>query len=160
MDRDIPAMVREILEETGFEAEYLELEITESAVMQDMRNAIDVLKQLREIGVSISIDDFGTGYSSLSYLRQLPVHRIKIDKSFIGEVDTDEAAAAIVRTIIMLGKSLDLEIVAEGIEMPEHAKYLRELGCDEAQGYFYGRPLPAENFLALVLDWEANASKS
>ena len=106
-DRDIPAMVREILDETGLEPGMLELEITETAVMHDMSNAVDVLTELHKLGVSLSIDDFGTGYSSLSYLRQLPVNRIKIDRSFIAEVDRYDAAAAIARAVVMLGQSLN-----------------------------------------------------
>ncbi|MGB0747917.1 MAG: putative bifunctional diguanylate cyclase/phosphodiesterase [Magnetospiraceae bacterium] len=152
MNRDIPKLVSEVLAETGLPAEFLELEITESAVMQDLRNAVEVLQRLNDLGVSLSIDDFGTGYSSLSYLRQLPVKRMKIDRSFITEVDTDSSSAAIARAVISLGKSLNLEIVAEGVEKQTQATYLRDLDCDEAQGFLYGRPMEPDDFLALVLD--------
>jgi diguanylate cyclase (GGDEF)-like protein len=144
--RDIPAMIGEILEETGYDPANLELEITETAVMTDMRDAIEVLNQLHEVGVSLSIDDFGTGYSSLSYLRQLPVNRIKIDRSFIAEVDTTDTAAAIARAVVTLGQSLGLGVVAEGVETEAQLEYLREIECDEAQGFFYSRPVPPEEF--------------
>ena len=144
--RDVPVMVREILDDVGYDPSKLELEITETAVMNDMRDAVEVLNQLHDIGVSLSIDDFGTGYSSLSYLRQLPVNRIKIDKSFIAEVDTADAAAAIARAVVTLGQSLGLEVVAEGVETASQLQYLKEIQCDEAQGYLYSRPVPPEEF--------------
>ena len=114
--------------------------------MNDMRDAIDVLNQLHDIGVSLSIDDFGTGYSSLSYLRQLPVNRIKIDRSFIAEIDTTDAAAAIARAVVTLGQSLGLEVVAEGVETASQLQYLKDINCDEAQGFLYSRPVPPEEF--------------
>ena len=150
--RDIPEIVQRILDKTGFEAKYLELEITETAVMRDIPNALDVLRKLHERGVSLSIDDFGTGYSSLSYLRQLPVNRLKIDKSFIAEVSRDKTAAEITRSVILLGKSLDLEIVAEGVETIDQEAYVKNLGCDEAQGFLYSRPISAANYQAFVLE--------
>jgi EAL domain-containing protein (putative c-di-GMP-specific phosphodiesterase class I) len=147
---NVPQMVRDILEETGFDPARLELELTETAIMNDMRNAVEVLNELHEIGISLSIDDFGTGYSSLSYLRQLPVNRIKIDRSFISEVDSADSAAAIARAVVNLGQSLGLEVVAEGVETTAQLDYLREIKCDEAQGYLYGRPMPASEFEAYL----------
>ena len=144
--RDIPSLIREVLDDVGYDAKKLELEITETAVMNDMRDAIDVLNQLHDIGVSLSIDDFGTGYSSLSYLRQLPVNRIKIDRSFIAEIDTTAAAAAIARAVVTLGQSLGLEVVAEGVETASQLQYLKDINCDEAQGFLYSRPVPPEEF--------------
>jgi diguanylate cyclase (GGDEF)-like protein len=156
-DRNIPAMVREVLAETKLDPARLELEITETAVMRDMSNAIEVLKELHGIGVSLAIDDFGTGYSSLSYLRQLPVNRIKIDRSFVSEIDQFEAAAAIARAVVMLGKSLNLTVVAEGVENQQQLDFLRKLDCDEAQGHLYSRPLPPQEFDAFVAAWDGSA---
>ncbi len=156
-DRDIPKLVSEMLSEAGVEPALLELEVTESAVMHDIQNAVSVLLQLHDLGISLSIDDFGTGYSSLSYLRQLPVNRLKIDKSFIAEVDTSKSAAAIALAIIMMGQSLELEIVAEGVETKPQLDYLREVGCEEVQGYYFGRPMPAEEFEAFIKDWQIDA---
>ncbi|HEX9648567.1 MAG TPA: EAL domain-containing protein [Alphaproteobacteria bacterium] len=143
---DIPKLVREVLEETGFSPDKLELEVTETAVMNDMHNAVDVLNDLHSIGVSLSIDDFGTGYSSLSYLRQLPVNRIKIDRSFIAEIDRADAAAAIARAVVNLGRSLGLEVVAEGVETVAQLEYLRSIDCDEAQGFLFSKAVPAAEF--------------
>jgi len=156
-DRNIPQMVREVLAETKLDPARLELEITETAVMRDMANAIEVLKELHGIGVSLAIDDFGTGYSSLSYLRQLPVNRIKIDRSFVSELDQFDAAAAIARAIVMLGKSLNLEVVAEGVENQAQLDFLRDLDCDEAQGHFYSPPLPPAEFDDFVTNWPGGA---
>jgi diguanylate cyclase (GGDEF)-like protein len=143
---DVPQMVRGVLDETGYDPHMLELEITETAVMSDMRNAADVLTEFHGIGVSLSIDDFGTGYSSLSYLRQLPVNRIKIDRSFVAELDTVDTAAAIARAVVNLGQSLGLEVVAEGVETESQLEYLRQINCDEAQGFLYSRAIPADEF--------------
>ena len=147
-ERDIPATVREVLAETKLSPSCLELEITETAVMNDMRGAVDVLVELHALGVNLSIDDFGTGYSSLSYLRQLPVNKIKIDRSFTVEVDRFEAAAAIARAVIMLGKSLNLSVVAEGIENEEQLRFLVELDCEEGQGALFSMPLPPAEYAA------------
>ena len=147
-ERDIPATVREVLAETKLPPTCLELEITETAVMNDMRGAVDVLVDLHAIGVNLSIDDFGTGYSSLSYLRQLPVNKIKIDRSFTVEVDRFEAAAAIARAVVMLGKSLNLSVVAEGIENEEQLRFLVELDCEEGQGALFNMPLPPAEYAA------------
>ncbi len=143
---DVPRMVRGVIDATGYDPTKLELEITETAVMNDVRNAVEVLSDLHSIGVSLSIDDFGTGYSSLSYLRQLPVDRIKIDRSFIAEVDTADTAAAIARAVVNLGQSLGLEVVAEGVETESQLEYLRQINCDEAQGFLYSRAVPADEF--------------
>jgi len=127
-------------------ADLLTLEITESSVMSDPARSLDILSQLRAIGVWLSVDDFGTGYSSLSHLRRLPVSELKIDRSFVAEVSTDPENAAVARAIIDLGRSLGLQVVAEGIETPEARNVLRRLGCDIGQGYLFGRPMPIEHF--------------
>ena len=149
-ERDVPAMVRDVLRETNLDPSCLELEITETAVMSDMRGAVDVLVELHALGVNLSIDDFGTGYSSLSYLRQLPVNKIKIDRSFTAEIDRFEAASTIAHAVIMLGKSLGLEVVAEGIENEEQLRYLVELECEEGQGALFSMPLPPDEFAAFA----------
>ncbi|MBI3547027.1 MAG: EAL domain-containing protein, partial [Gammaproteobacteria bacterium] len=123
---------------------WLELEITESAVMTDPERAFEVLTRLSKMGLKLAIDDFGTGYSSLSYLKKLPGNTIKIDKSFVIGMGRDENDAAIVRTSIDLGHNLGLEVVAEGVENEETLKRLAELGCDTAQGHYMSRPLSAE----------------
>jgi diguanylate cyclase (GGDEF)-like protein/PAS domain S-box-containing protein len=141
---DLEAEVRIILEETGLPAEFLELEITESAIMQDVAAAVEVLQRLRGLGVSVAIDDFGTGYSSLSYLKQFPIDALKIDKSFVRELSLRESDAAVVKTIISLARNLGLYVVAEGVEHEEQRQFLIREGCDLLQGYLFSRPLRPE----------------
>lgn len=136
--------VKEALEESGVAPERLELEITESCVMVDRDQSFKSLAELKALGVRLSIDDFGTGYSSLAYLQQLEVHKLKVDISFVRDMMTNHGNASIVKAIIALGHSLGLEIIAEGVEHPDQARYLRALQCDVIQGYLVGRPLPAD----------------
>lgn len=138
------------LEETGIEPECLELEINEGMVMSDTEEVIEKLQALRDLGIQLAIDDFGTGYSSLSYLKRLPVDRLKIDQSFIRDIDTDKDDESITEAVITLGQSLKLAVIAEGIETPEHVRHLLRKGCSEGQGYFYSRPIPAPEFAAWV----------
>jgi len=144
LDRQLPGQVEAMLERWGLPAAALQLEITESRIVADFGRARDVLHQLRDRGVGVAIDDFGTGYSSLAQLQQLPADEIKIDKSFVLNMETNANDAAIVRSTVGLGRNLDLDITAEGVETPETCDRLMELGCDYAQGYFFGRPVPAE----------------
>lgn len=137
--------IEKIIKETGITPHLLELEITESMSM-DIERSLKILLDLKKLGVHISVDDFGTGYSSLSYLRQLPIDRIKIDKSFINDMTVDENAEAIVATIINMGHNLKLSVIAEGVETEEQLKYLHKINCDEIQGYYYSKPIPAEDF--------------
>ena len=146
-------LVRQVagtLEETGLEARWLELELTESFIMQDAERINLAMGELKALGVEIAVDDFGTGYSSLSYLKRFPVDRLKIDKSFVQDVTHDPDDAAIARAIISLGHSLNLRVVAEGVETREQMDFVRRHGCDEIQGYFFSRPLDAESFEALL----------
>jgi EAL domain-containing protein (putative c-di-GMP-specific phosphodiesterase class I) len=110
------------------------------------------------MGVVLAIDDFGTGYSSLSYLKHLPIHRLKIDRSFVKDIDTDSGDAAICQATIVLGHNLGLDLVAEGVETEAQRACLTQLGCDLFQGFFYSKPLPAEQVAAFVLDWNSKAS--
>lgn len=126
----------------------LELEITESAVMADPVGALDVLSRLRDLGIPLYIDDFGTGYSSLSYLKKLPVATIKIDKSFVADMLEDADSASIVRSTITLAHDMSLTVVAEGVEDEAVWAKLKALGCDAGQGYYMGRPMPAEQINA------------
>ncbi|MFC5694746.1 phosphodiesterase DibA [Pseudomonas sp. GCM10022186] len=134
--------VERILAITGLAPQYLELEITESAVMEDPDTAEALLTRLRELGVRLAIDDFGTGYSSLQRLKRLPVHKLKIDQSFVRGLPEDQNDIAIARAVTALGHSLGLSVLAEGIEAAEQASFLRDLGCDYGQGYLFSRPLP------------------
>ena len=140
---DIVANVGAALHTSGLDPARLELEVTESLWIQDTDTVLDQLGQLRAMGVSIVLDDFGTGYSSLTYLWKFPFDKVKIDRSFVMGMELDPKAVAIVNTIVALGKTLDLTITAEGVETPEQAQVLREAGCDQAQGYLFGRPLSA-----------------
>jgi diguanylate cyclase (GGDEF)-like protein len=144
--RSVPLLVAQVLAETDLDPRRLDLELTESILMEDLESVAHDLKQLLELGVSISIDDFGTGYSSLSYVKRLPVTRIKIDQSFVRNMAHDPNDAAIVRAIVTLGHSLELVVVAEGVETADQLAKLREEGCDEVQGFYFGRPMPAAQF--------------
>jgi diguanylate cyclase (GGDEF)-like protein len=144
LDPHFPTGVAEQLADTGVPAERLELELTESAVMADPDLALAILRALDEQGIRLAIDDFGTGYSSMAYLKKLPVHELKIDRTFVTRMDQDPSDAAIVRSSLDLARNLDLEVVAEGVETPEVWERLSELGCTIAQGYYLLRPVPAD----------------
>lgn len=137
---DLPRMVHQILIETGLQPSRLELEITETAMISDMERTTHILRQLKLLGVSVAMDDFGTGYSSLSTLRAFPFDKIKLDRTFMSELDGGPQSRAIIRAVLALGESLDIPILAEGVETPDQLAFLREQGCDEVQGYLLGRP--------------------
>ncbi|WP_169568025.1 putative bifunctional diguanylate cyclase/phosphodiesterase [Sneathiella limimaris] len=147
-----PDIVNRLLEQSGFPADLLKLEITESAIISDVVRATDVVNRLHDLGVKVSIDDFGTGYTSLAYIRKLPVDEIKIDKSFVLNMNTVADDAVIVRTLLELARNLDLSVVAEGVEDRETWYMLAGLGCHVAQGYYMSRPVDRETFENWLLD--------
>jgi EAL domain-containing protein (putative c-di-GMP-specific phosphodiesterase class I) len=142
--------IRNVLAETALPADCLEIELTESLFMSDVTLAVDLLHAMKSLGVNLSIDDFGTGYSSLSYLSRFPIDVLKIDRSFVAEITRDSNDAAIVASIIALAHNLKLAVIAEGVETEDQLDYLRRHGCDEMQGYYFSRPLPAAEFEQLV----------
>jgi predicted signal transduction protein with EAL and GGDEF domain len=145
-NRDLVDSIERVLLDTGLDPRCLELEITESVIMQNASGAVDMLEKLSRMGVDIAIDDFGTGYSSLSYLKRFSINKLKIDQSFISNISHDKDDAAIVQAIVALAHSLRLRVVAEGVEHKEQLDFLRGVGDDEYQGYLHSRPLPAEEF--------------
>jgi diguanylate cyclase (GGDEF)-like protein len=147
-----------ILEETGAQPNWFELEITENAVMDDVEHAVRVIDRLEEVGFRIAIDDFGTGYSSLSYLKNFNIHTLKIDLSFVRDLTRDRQSNAIVKSIISLGTGLNLTLVAEGVETHEQAEFLRDAGCDILQGYLIGKPLPSDQYLLWLENWKKTHS--
>ena len=148
--KDLIQQINKIIEKTGLSPHLLTIEITESIVIKDIQNTLQILKQLHALGIRISIDDFGTGYSSLSYLRKMPLTELKIDKAFVDDIPGDPEACAVVSTIITLAKSLNLETVAEGVETMEQLFSLRESQCDEIQGYYYCKPLCDSDMVAFL----------
>jgi len=151
---DLVAQVKRALDESGLEARFLELEITESSAMHGAETSVHIMRELKALGVRIAIDDFGTGYSSLSYLKRFPIDTLKIDRSFIAEITRDPEDAAIATAIIALAHTLKLRVVAEGVETDEQLAFLTARRCDRVQGYLFGAPTPAEE-CARVLDHPA-----
>ncbi|HEU4963495.1 MAG TPA: EAL domain-containing protein [Bacilli bacterium] len=149
--RNLVESVVQALSETKLDPQWLELEITETILMENMEEVISTLEELREMGITIAIDDFGTGYSSLSYLKKFPIDSLKIDRSFVQDITDAEEDAQIARAIITLGHSLQLNVVAEGVETAGQLEFLRENGCDEMQGFYFSKPLPADEFANLLL---------
>ena len=154
---NLAQLVHDILEETGLSPLRLELELTETAVIADKARSMHILRQIKALGVSVALDDFGTGYSSLETLRAFPFDKIKLDRSFMSEVETSPQAKAIVRAVLALGKSLDVPVLAEGVETSDQLAVLAAEGCDEAQGYYLGRPAPiAEAYAAAMSNIVSN----
>jgi len=147
---DLPRLVHTILLETGLAPGRLELEVTESVMISDFSRAVSILNSLKSLGVRIAMDDFGTGYSSLSYLQSFRFDKIKIDRFFISDLENNYHSRAIVRAVIGLGQSLNLPILAEGVETETQHELLAHEGCDEVQGYLTGRPLPIACYPKLV----------
>jgi EAL domain-containing protein (putative c-di-GMP-specific phosphodiesterase class I)/CheY-like chemotaxis protein len=147
---DICQTILGILDETGLESKYLELELTESAVVQDFKHTVTTLNELKALGVQVSIDDFGTGYSSLSYLKNIPATTLKIDQSFVRNITLDPDYAIITKSIIELAHTLHLKVIAEGVETHQEWTFLEQNHCDEVQGYLFSRPLPAAKIELLL----------
>jgi len=156
--KDFVARVAAILAESGIDPPSLELEITETFIMQDSKATAGVLNALKALGVTLALDDFGTGYSSLSYMRRFPIDTLKIDRSFVRDISTDADDAGVVSAIINMGKSLHMRVVAEGVETREQLKFLKENHCAEAQGYYLNRPMKADRLASLLCQASADAS--
>lgn len=153
---DLVTLVRQILKETQLSPEWLEIELTESALAQDIPGAIEIMKGLKALGVGLALDDFGTGYSSLSYLMQFPVEKLKIDRSFIKGIEDANEGHALTRGIIDLGHSLHLKVIAEGVETKAQLQYLKQHKCDLIQGYYFAQPQPPEKFIEFFKrDWQS-----
>ncbi|MCK5002072.1 MAG: EAL domain-containing protein [Gammaproteobacteria bacterium] len=148
----LATVVQEVLKNTGVQPCDLDLELTESIIMHDTKITEDALNTFHEMGVELSIDDFGTGYSSLSYLKRFPIDRLKIDRSFVRDITTDKNDADMINSIIALGHCMGLKVLAEGVETEEQLNYLKEHGCDEVQGYYYSRPVAAEEIEVLLYE--------
>lgn len=156
---DIVALTEDVLKTSKLDPKLLELEVTESVFMENMQMTIDILNQLHRLGVELAVDDFGTGYSSLSYLRQFPIDRLKIDQSFIRNALVNPDDRMITKTIINLGHSLNLKVIAEGVETNDHENFLKEEGCDEVQGFKYTKPIPAAKFQEYVINYNREWAK-
>jgi EAL domain-containing protein (putative c-di-GMP-specific phosphodiesterase class I) len=150
-------MVAQVLAETGLAPALLELELTEGMLMHNVEEAVRTLTQLHQMGLRLAIDDFGTGYSSLSYLKRFPIDTLKIDRSFVRDINTDPDDAAIVTAIVAMARSLHLEVTAEGVETAPQAAFLRSLRCNLVQGFHFGRPMPADEFESGLTTTEVRA---
>jgi diguanylate cyclase (GGDEF)-like protein len=148
-------VVTDIVEETNFDPSLLELEITESIALDNEQQVIDKLNELRKLNIKIAIDDFGTGYSSLSYLKKFPINTLKIDKVFVREIMSDSEGESLIAAIISMAQTLKFNVIAEGVESEAQLSFLHDLKCNEAQGYLFGKPLPEEQFLALLNEYSA-----
>ena len=147
---DLVEHVRRVLDETGVAGSALEFELTESMVMHDIENTLLTLRDLKSLGAALSLDDFGTGYSSLSYLKHFPIDTLKIDRSFVRDIDHDADDAAIAHAVIAMAHSLGLDVIAEGVETEAQLEQLRGYDCDRFQGYLFSRPVPAGEFTLLL----------
>jgi EAL domain-containing protein (putative c-di-GMP-specific phosphodiesterase class I) len=147
---DLIQDIKTILQETDLDPSFLELEITESVIMENAEYAADMLSQLRDLRVQINVDDFGTGYSSLSYLHRFPVNNLKIDQSFVSRIGIDEENSEIISTILTLARNLGMDVIAEGVETKEQLYHLQALGCEQGQGYYFSVPVDHENASALI----------
>ncbi|MES9967275.1 MAG: EAL domain-containing protein, partial [Sedimenticola sp.] len=142
--------IGQVLRESGLAAEYLDIEITESLAMEDPDTTIHILEQLQRLGARASIDDFGTGYSSLSHLKQLPVCKLKIDRSFITNLTSDPEDLTIVQVVVGLAKNMGIKVIAEGVETADQLELLKQMECDYVQGYYFAKPLPSDEMQALL----------
>jgi EAL domain-containing protein (putative c-di-GMP-specific phosphodiesterase class I) len=159
-DPRLPDLVQQILLESGLSAPRLEIEITESSIISDHRYALHAIRDLKKLGVKVAMDDYGTGYSSLSTLQSFPFDKIKIDRAFIDGVVTSKQSAAIVRSTLILAASLDIPVLAEGVEREEHMDFLRNEGCLQVQGFLFGKPTPRSGIEDIVNGLDAGATRS
>jgi EAL domain-containing protein (putative c-di-GMP-specific phosphodiesterase class I) len=141
--------VKKTLQKYGVKPKNIELEVTESVVMDELDTVINTLRELKALGIEVAIDDFGTGFSSLSYIQSLPIDRLKIDRAFIKDLDNGDNGA-VAGLVISLGAKLGLKTIAEGVETQEQAKFLKDLGCDEVQGFMYAKPMPENKLLEFI----------
>ena len=148
--KDVVAGIAQVLSSTALDPRRLELELTETFLMHDAHSTRVVLDDIKSLGIQLALDDFGTGYSSLSYVRKFPIDALKVDRSFVRDLSTDESDACVVRAVINMGRSLRMRVVAEGVETLDQVNFLEAHGCSEAQGYFFGRPIPASAFADLL----------
>jgi EAL domain-containing protein (putative c-di-GMP-specific phosphodiesterase class I) len=151
--QDIVQLVADTLHATGLDPDYLELELTESSLLNDIQQTTATLESLKKLGVKISVDDFGVGYSSLTYVKNFPIDRLKIDRSFISNLTTNSRDEAIVRAIGTLAANLGVKVIAEGVETQQQLECLRAQQCDEVQGYLLGRPIPPAGFEVILKEW-------
>jgi len=149
--KDFSDIVKSLLEETQINTKWLEFEVTESQIMKNPENAISKLLEIGKMDINIAIDDFGTGYSSLSHLKQLPIDKLKIDRSFISDIPDDEYDMSITIAIITLAKNLNINVLAEGVETQEQKDFLIENGCFDIQGYLYSKPIPTDEMQKYLL---------
>jgi diguanylate cyclase len=154
---DLVDQYRAVIQEMGIDPARIELELTESTIMRDIDIAVGMFQQLHTLGVRLAIDDFGTGYSSLNNLKHFPIDTLKVDRSFVRDIPADKDDAAIVTAIVAMAKSLQLEVVAEGVESSEQLEFLRRLGCEIVQGYYFSKPLPFDEFCQLLAGWKVEA---
>jgi EAL domain-containing protein (putative c-di-GMP-specific phosphodiesterase class I) len=147
---ELPALVASCLEDAGLPAACLDLELTEGIIMREVEQAIGKMDALKALGVQLSVDDFGTGYSSLAHLKRFPVDVLKVDRSFVQDIERDRQQAAITRSIITLARNLNLEVIAEGVENERQLSHLAAYGCDQVQGFYFSRPVPAREFEAML----------
>ena len=148
---DFIDILKDLIKETKCKAEWLELEVAEGQIMTNPEEAIKTLQQISDMGIELAVDDFGTGYSSLTYLKRLPINKLKIDQAFIGDLPGDEEDAAITRAVIALAHSLNLKVIAEGVETKEQRDFLIENKCESIQGYFYYKPVPADEIKKILI---------
>ena len=152
---NVEKLVRDVITTSGLQPQYLEIELTESMLLHDMDYMLSLLNTLKQMGLKLAIDDFGTGYSSLAYLKKFKIDRLKIDRSFVRDIASDPNDAAIVRAVVQMAHTLNLRVIAEGVEDEDMLAYLRDCRCDEAQGYYFAKPMPAAEFLRFVGSEEA-----
>jgi EAL domain-containing protein (putative c-di-GMP-specific phosphodiesterase class I) len=150
IQRDLSLKVAKALKSSRLNPRYLELEITESIIMRNVNETIATLNDFKDMGISISVDDFGTGYSSLNYLKRFPLDNLKVDRTFVRDIPDNEDDVTITSAIIALAQSLGLGVVAEGVETESQLEFLEDSGCEIAQGYYFSKPLPADQFLTML----------